>query len=78
MSSSNQSQTPSEETIYGSLYTVMCGMAVGERLIVMTDFKGLVYGYMSRFKREMGRQYSAFQMHTSRSKPRFILVTRTK
>ena len=56
----------------------MCGMEVNQKLIVMTDFKGLVYGYVSRFKRKMGRQYSVYQMHTSRSKPRFLLVTRTK
>jgi len=78
MSSLKKSQTLSEETIEASLYSVMCGMSVNQQLIVMTDFKQLVYGYMSRFKREMDRQYSAYQMHTSRSKPRFLLVTRTK
>ena len=78
MKSSRKSPTPSEETVEASLYSVMCGMEVDQKLIVMTDFKGLVYGYVSRFKREMDRQYSVYQMHTSRSKPRFLLVTRTK
>ena len=78
MSSSRKSQTPSEETIEESIYSVICGMEVGQKLIVTIDVRGIVYGYVSRFKRELDRQYCVYQMRTSRSKPRFILVTRTK
>ena len=78
MSSSRKSQKQSEETIEASLYTVMCEMEVGQRLIVMDGYRGLVSGYAYRFKQNMDRQYSVYVMKTSRSKPRFLLVTRTK
>ena len=78
MSNSKNLQTPSEDSLEESIYTLMYKLQAGEQMVIPMEAKGLACGYASRFKREMDRQYSIRNMETSRSKPRFVFVMRTK
>ena len=66
------------EPIEESIYSLMQKMCVGEKIVVPLEAWKKVSGFSTRFKKDMGRQYSIYRMETSRSKVRFVLVTRTK
>ena len=80
MSSSKKSQTLSDEpvTIEESIYTLMCKMAVNEKLVVPIEAWKQTRYYAYDLKDLMDRQYTVHRMHTRQSKMDFLLVTRTK
>ena len=61
-----------------SVYTVMCGLAVNEKLIVCLPMWNAVRRYAQFFKTKLGRQYTVNRMHTDRCKLDYLLVKRIK
>lgn len=61
-----------------SVYTVMCGLAVNEKLIVCLPMWNAVRRYAQFFKTRMGRKYTVHRMHTKQQKLDYLLVQRTE
>ena len=66
------------EEINESVYMVMCGLTVGEKLIVCLPMWNAVRRYAQFFRVRMGRLYTVNRMHTNRQKLDFLLVKRIK
>ena len=64
------------KVIEESVYTVMCGLAVNEKLIVCLPMWNAVRRYAQFFRVQMDRKYTVHRMHTSRQKLDYLLVTR--
>lgn len=64
------------KVIEESVYTVMCGLAVNEKLIVCLPMWNAVRRYAQFFRVQMDRKYTVHRMHTCRQKLDYLLVTR--
>ena len=66
------------EVIEDSVYMVMCGLAVGEKLVVCLPMWNAVRRYAQFFKTKLDRKYTVHRMHTNRQKLDYLLITRLK
>lgn len=61
-----------------SVYTVMCGLAVNEKLIVCLPMWDAVRRYAQYLKKRLDRKYTVHRMHTNQQKLDYLLVQRIK
>lgn len=66
------------ETIDESIYSLMCKMDLGEKLVVPLCKWNDVRAFANRLKNLMERQYTVNRMRTGRTKMDYLLIRRTK